>query len=758
MIEPSATDDATRDEVVSPSGQQQQQQRKDQLRAEIAELQARLAALDHAQPAGSDGRSRAKLPAAVVRAPGPERPPRQRARTVRYLEVQVTASRLLLQAANLDEAAEPVLALIGDALGWDVGAIWLEDRQARRLRCAYTWCGAHVSPANCEAYQRVTAATQLGEGIGLPGRVWSSGLPDWVADLAEDENLPRMPAVVSHGLRSAFAFPIRGGERVVGAIEFFGHAVRAPDEDLLQATAALGNQVGQFLDRCEAEAATRASEDRHRAMVEVALDCVITIDAESRIVEFNPAAERTFGYRREEVLGRSMAELIVPPSLREAHYRGLARYLAGGAPRMIGRRVETRAMHADGTEFPVELAISRLPGEQQPLFTAYLRDITARERAEQEREELLALERRARAEAAARAHELETVFHSMTEGVLVCDARGQLTRVNARGAALFGLSVEEALVALSPVGVADLLHGPDGAPLEPENFPLARALGGETLTGMHFTIAAQAGGSEKHVRVSCAPLRHADGAVVGALAVLSDMTEIFRLERQKDEFLSIASHELKTPLTSLKILTQFLRRRLERAGVQQTDQFARMDTAIGRMERLINDLLDVTRIESGKLALNRKHLDLALLVRQVADDQSAAAERHIAVEAPDEAVMVDADADRIVQVLANLLSNALKYSPARTAVEARVTRQGDMALVAVHDQGPGIPPAALSQLFQRFYRVPGVEVQSGSGVGLGLGLYISREIVERHSGRIWAESLPGAGTTFSFSLPLVAHG
>ena len=179
-----------------------------------------------------------------------------------------------------------------------------------------------------------------------------------------------------------------------------------------------------------------------------------------------------------------------------------------------------------------------------------------------------------------------------------------------------------------------------------------------------------------------------------------------------------------------------------------------MERSIGRMELLVNDLLDISRIEGGKLAMRVTESDLAALCRAVAEEQMAASERHIEVDLPAEPLLVPMDAERIAQVVANLVSNALKYSIHGCPVTLRARREGDFALVAVRDEGAGIPPEAQELLFERFYRVPGVQVQTGSGVGMGLGLYISREIVERHGGRIWVESAVGEGTTFFFTLPV----
>lgn len=182
----------------------------------------------------------------------------------------------------------------------------------------------------------------------------------------------------------------------------------------------------------------------------------------------------------------------------------------------------------------------------------------------------------------------------------------------------------------------------------------------------------------------------------------------------------------------------------------------RMERSLVRMQQLIDDLLDVSRIQAGKLAIRPEPCQLQPLCQQVIEELGATTARELLFDAPAEPIDVEVDVDRISQVLTNLLSNALKYSPPECPVTLNLRQERDEAIFAVRDQGSGIPDEELPHIFDRFYRVPGVEVKSGSAVGLGLGLYICREIVERHGGHIWAESTPGLGSTFSVSLPMAA--
>lgn len=235
--------------------------------------------------------------------------------------------------------------------------------------------------------------------------------------------------------------------------------------------------------------------------------------------------------------------------------------------------------------------------------------------------------------------------------------------------------------------------------------------------------------------------------------------ELVEANAAKDKFLSIVAHELKTPLTSLKGKAQLLRRQVERAISTEilSQGLVDMERSIRRMEVLVNDLLDTSLIETNMFVLNRKRCDLVELCRHLIDEYTAGAGPTLTFESLGEPVEVEVDVDRISQVVINLLSNARKYSPQGSPITVMLQQVGYEAIISVRDMGVGIPNEMLLHIFEQFYRVPGVEVQTGSGIGLGLGLYISRKIVERHGGRIDVQSSPGEGSTFSVALPLFVN-
>ena len=280
--------------------------------------------------------------------------------------------------------------------------------------------------------------------------------------------------------------------------------------------------------------------------------------------------------------------------------------------------------------------------------------------------------------------------------------------------------------------------------------------------------------------VDTLPVTDAQGTIVGGMVMTQDSTARKRAEEERTQllaaeqaaraeaeaalqvrnaFLSIASHELRTPLTALQGYAGMLRKRLARQPDSDAQTVRLADTLlrqVNRMNQLIGHLLEVSRLQHGQFAVDLEPLDLAALITQIVDDfrltlPTDVPSHTITLARPDEAVPVLGDPSRLEEVVQNLLTNAVKYSPAGGVVQVRVTQQGADAIVEVADAGIGIPPAAQEHLFEPFYRADNV----GRGtIGFGLGLYVVREIVEGHGGRIGATSTEGQGSTFRVTLPV----
>jgi len=247
--------------------------------------------------------------------------------------------------------------------------------------------------------------------------------------------------------------------------------------------------------------------------------------------------------------------------------------------------------------------------------------------------------------------------------------------------------------------------------------------------------------------------RDKNGKPTKTVGINMDITERKRLERQKDEFLTIASHELKTPLTSIKAFVQILQRYFARPEDEDSVTYlSKMDHQVDKLTKLVQDLLDVSKLQTGNLDYNEDVFDFDELVAETVEEMQPITDRHTLIHEGRANIQVLADKFRIAQVLTNFISNAIKYSPDGDKIVVRTKHEKNTVTVSVQDFGIGIPDDKKQFLFQRFYRV--MDKKRESFPGLGLGLFISSEIVKRQKGDIWFESSEGKGSTFSFSLPV----
>ncbi len=487
----------------------------------------------------------------------------------------------------------------------------------------------------------------------------------------------------------------------------------------------------------------REQERRYRTTFELAPVGIAHLAPDGTFLWVNPRLCAMIGYTLEELLGRAVGDVTDPDFLAadQAYIQAL----------LEGQRqsyaVEKRYVRKDGTLVWAELTVSLVRAEsgKPAYFIAVTEDISGRKRLE--------------ADLAGRARQLEAAFEAIADGILVYDRTGAIVQSNSAARSLLELSAYPASYFSGPL--ADRAPGylprdGQGRPLPLERSPVMRVLAGDTLTGHDAmdVLYRLPSGRDILVNVSGAAVRDDTGHVAGAVCVYRDVTERRRLEDERAHMLGIVSHELKSPLTSLKVRAQVLHRALERKGLAEARSISTIEHDIERITRLVNDLVEASRFEHNTIPLHFERCDLTRLCQQAADEQMAASGRPVTVLVPQEPVTLQADCARIAQVLSNLLSNALKYSPVSAAVELQLRTEGDSAVILVRDEGPGIPRESLPRLFERFYRVPGIKVQHGSGVGLGLGLFICRTLVERHGGRMDVRSEPGQGTTFWFTLPL----
>jgi len=370
---------------------------------------------------------------------------------------------------------------------------------------------------------------------------------------------------------------------------------------------------------------------------------------------------------------------------------------------------------------------------------------TQQEEITRERQELLD-------EVERRAAELDATIASIADGLVIYDTEGRIMRMNAAAEQLLGYPAAGPRRKIAEQLEALRCELPTGQRLGLEESPPVRALHGETVRGA-VVILHHPDGRTVWVSSSAAPVRTADGELLGAVMTFTDITPLHELQEQREDLLRAVSHDLRNPLTVIRTRAELLLRLQASAGAspEEKESAEAILASARHMNAMIQELVDATRLEAGQVHLELQPVDLATFLNGLVARLSGALDtRRIRVSAPPGLPPALADPDQLERIVTNLLSNALKYSPAGSEVTVTLSARDGQLVTAVADRGPGIAPEDLPHLFERYYRTAAVRERHE---GLGLGLYITRKLVEAHGGRIWVESEPGKGSTFYFSLP-----
>jgi PAS domain S-box-containing protein len=525
----------------------------------------------------------------------------QQNRRERRLGMQLEVSQIVGESTSPEEALPKVLAALCTTLGYDLANLWVVDEVQQNIRFDCTWS---APGRTFEEFQRETASWIFSRGQGLPGYVWALGAARWVPDLREDHGFLRSQAARIDGLITGWAVPVRVGNRIIAAVEFYSRQRRDEDPETMATVETVCASIGQFMARSAQEGRVRELNQQNELILRSVADGIFGVDPEGRVDFVNPAAA--------EMLGAPASELTSRP--------------------------------------------------------------------------------------------VHSIIHSGATGE-VCDDQCRARR-------------------------AFLLH--------------------ESTSGQDAFYRRD--GSSFPVEFSVTPmLEH--GVVIGSVLSFRDIGQRYALDRMKDEFVSTVSHELRTPLTSIRGALGLLSSGLlgeisEKAGNLLRIAVSNSD----RLVRLINDILDIERMQSGRAPLYFRACALNELAQQVVDamqPMADAASIRLVIQA--EPTPIEADPDRLQQVITNLLSNAIKFSPPDSAVRVEVQPAEDGAILKVVDQGRGIPTDKLESIFDRFQQVDASDARQKGGTGLGLA--ICRTIVHQHGGRIWAEHNADRGATFSMFLP-----
>jgi PAS domain S-box-containing protein len=820
-----------------------------------------------------------------------------------FVEMIAVERRLLIERrASSDQSFRIAIATI--VLSAGVGLILLLlVASAERRRSALQARNSRMIREQGETL-RVTMAS-IGDAListDKSGRITYSNavaekLTGWKNDQAVGQPLETVFRIVNETTRQVVENPTMKALATGAIVGLANHTIliaqNGTEVHIDDSASPIKNEAGEVVgcvlifrdigQQRKAAQAIERSEARKTAMFQTALDSIITIDHNGIIVEFNSAAEGCFGHVCAEVVGKELAEVIIPHRYREGHRRGMAHYLATGEGPVLNKRMELSALRADGSEFPCELAITRVPVAGDPIFTAYLRDITERKTAD---------------DALRTSEEFNrVVLESSPDCLKVLDVEGRVVQMNTNG--LCQMEIDD-FGAFKGKAWCDLWPEADRRTVL-DAVEDARTTG----TGTFLRACPTAKGTPKWWDVSVAPIRDAANVVMGFVSVSRDITERMAVEtamlaseerfrmiadnmsqfawtadptgfifwynkrwydytgttlgqmqgwgwrevhhpdhvdrvvkrlqhsldtgelwedtfplrgidglyrwflsraepvrdgegkilrwfgtntditeernaqvalraneqrlrqmtaelsetdRRKNEFLAMLAHELRNPLAPI-------RNAIELMDMDTTDDPARravtqmMQRQVSQMVRLVDDLLDVSRVSNGKIALRKEPVDLNGVVQHAMEAVRPAMEglgQHLEVNMPGGSMQVHGDPVRLAQVVGNLLNNASKFSERNGRVELSAKLENGHAAITVKDQGIGLSADELPRIFDLFVQADTSLERSTSGLGIGLTLV--KSLVLLHGGTVEVHSDgSGKGSTFTVRLPVLVE-
>ncbi len=641
------------------------------------------------------------------------------------LQAQFDITKILARQLPVENAARKIIQLICEQFDWCAGAAFILDDQKSYLRAL-----AYAGSADTEQFGDAISGLQLELGQCLAGKVWETEQPIWEEDLCVMEKSALREEALCAGIHAAIGVPFFSSQEFYGVLSFYSQDVREKNQSRLLMLSAICSQLGQYLEVNDARQMLIANERKFRAIFDKQFELIGLLNVEGRILDSNLAAMRMAGTTREEVQGKYFWQ---GPwwSHSEAAQQRVKESIARAAKGEFDR-FETEHL-VDGRMVYIDFSMQPMLDDDGKVVMLIPegRDITSLKQAQEKLAESEAMFRRLTENVKAifwianldgKILYLSPAYESITAGS-IADVLAN--------ADLFFHTVQDADRAI----VRDLLKDPSGDEVQ---FRLARTKQDEVWISARLF-----------------PIYDNSGNIIQMCGVAEDISDRKRAEQRVSEFYSTVSHELRSPLTSIRGALGLIEGGIVGDVSEEASTFiniARLES--DRLIRIVNSILDLDKIEAGKLELKLQETLPEELVGSALDNlQGMAIEAGVTLEKGancDDAIKLDRD--RITQVLTNLISNGIKFSPRNSVITANSERNGEKVRFSVCDQGAGISAEDLPKLFGKFKQLDSSDSRSQSGTGLGLA--ISKALVEQHGGTIGVQSEPGKGSTFWFELPV----
>lgn len=651
--------------------------------------------------------------------------------------LQLSVISALTDSKNTTEIFENIFNAILGSLDYQLIQLWIFDEENKVLRCVKS----QIKPdSDLKNFVKISKEITFKSGIGLPGRVYRSKEPAWISDISRDPNFPRFKFAAEADLHGAFGFFIPAGDKKY-VIEVFSTRITAPDQNLLNLLKTLGHQIGEFILRKQTEEKMSQNETWLREAERMAHFGRLIWRVKENKAEWSEELYRIFGINPEN------------PALN------FEEFLEFVAPEEK-EKVKAVAKNAIEKRIPQEFdhSIIKKNGERRLLHNW----ITVSEAADGEIKIIGVIQDitdqkliQNLAEAKARN---EAVLLSMTDGFVSIGLDEKVIFMNRAAENMLGFSTDE-IIGKRFVDFVQMKNK-EGNLIFPDERPLILALkeGISIATSATEDLAyyfVRKDGTQFPIAISVTPIIFED-RIIGAMNVFRDITKEIEVNRIRSEFISFASHQLRTPLTAMSWIAEVL---LKKEQISEKGQIYLNDMrlSIKRLSELVELFLTVSRIESRKLAITIENFDIVAVINKFIEEyEPLAIAKKVQIifkEKPGE-LTIASDQNLMRNIIQSLISNASDYTPKGGEVEVALKKIDSKLIFSVKDSGIGISKENQLRIFERFFRAENARLVKPSGSGLGL--YMVRETLNLLGGKVWFESEEGKGTTFFVELPIDA--
>jgi PAS domain S-box-containing protein len=704
----------------------------------------------------------------------------ERTKTEIHRNLRLVVTQILAEEGAINSAIKSVLKAICEALQWDMGLFWAVDKEIESLRCVEVW---HIEGKDNSEFETLSQKYTFKQGEGLPGRVWASGRPAWIQDIVLDSNFPRATVAAKDNIHGAFGCPLVIGNQMLGVIEFFSQEIREPDDALLELMGTIAGQIAQFMERVQSQEQLRDSEEELIDFFENATIGLHWVGPDGTILRANRAELELLGYDKEEYIGRKISEFHVE---NDVICDILTRLQAG--QKLTDYPSSLRCK--DGSIKDVLIDSNVMWKDERFIHTrCFTRDVTELRRTEQS---------------------LRFLADASASLATLVDYQGTLELVAGLAVPKFAdwcaVDIVEndgslrrlAVVHVDPAKVQlaqeyNRCYPPDPGMLH--GVPQVLRTGKpDMLTAIHDEMLVKGARDQGELRMlrelgfrsyMCVPLKGRD-KLIGVISFVSaeserrytksDLSfaeelarragiaienaqlyvELKERDRRKDEFLATLAHELRNPLAPIRNGLQLLNMR----GVdsETSENLLKiMERQVDHLVRLVDDLLNASRVMRGKIELRKEPVQLATIIAHAVETANLliqSQDHQLTIDTPPESLMLEADPVRLTQIIANLLANAAKYTEKGGHIWLTVKSQNGQGIISIRDNGIGVAPDMLPHIFELFVQAD--HATSRAQGGLGIGLTLVKNLVEMHGGKVEVHSSGlGKGSEFIVRLPLL---